>query len=61
MVSELITLPGDPPEAEMPAAPKENEPADSLRNPDAMSSAFWASSADATDPVRMIVSDTVRA
>jgi hypothetical protein len=65
----LEDLPADPPpppgappepfemEIEAPGAP---EAGVSLTKPSAMSSAFWASSADATDPVRMIVFSTVR-
>ena len=53
---------GAPPEAfemeiEAPGAPVAGV---SLTKPSAISSAFWASSADATDPVRMIVFSTVR-
>ena len=75
MVRELMTFPPAPlalapgPLEPAPLAPTEMEtlpaPAvdgavESLTKPEAISSAFWASSADATDPVRMILSATVR-
>ena len=43
---------------ETPPAPDGDAGVASLTKPDAISSAFWASSADATDPVRMILSAT---
>ena len=75
MVRELMTFPPAPlalapgPLEAVPLAPTEMEtlPApdvdgadESLTKPEAISSAFWASSAEATDPVRMILSATVR-
>src|ERR1700733_1285520 len=64
----LLDLPFGPPEAPPGLEPLEIEievPEDpdaveSLTNPSAISIAFCASSADATDPVRMIVFSTVR-
>ena len=45
---------------ERAAAPEEGAPAAPATKPEAISIAFWASSADATEPVRMIESSTVR-
>jgi hypothetical protein len=76
MVRELMTFPREPLTAFAPEpldpfplgltematlpAPDCVGAVESSTKPDAISSAFWASSADATDPVRMILSATVR-
>ena len=61
----LGDLPAEPPppelfEMEIEGPVPEDEVGESLTKPEAMSSAFCASSAEATDPVRMIVFSTVR-
>ena len=56
----LDPLPPEPRDMETPPVPGVDSTLGSSTKPEAISSAFCASSADATDPVRMILSETVR-